>query len=135
LSAAVGVFAQTSGSARSRWTTDDLVMAEQASGFQISPDNRWVVWVRSTPNRREDKLVTDLVLTSLSDGKEVQLTRDGSADSPKWSPDGQSIAFTTSRKSADLSPDAAGEQLWLISPFGGEARRISGLTRSVSDYA
>jgi dipeptidyl aminopeptidase/acylaminoacyl peptidase len=110
-------------------------MAEQASGFQISPDNRRAAWVRSTPNRREDKLVTDLVLTSLSDGKEVQLTRDGSADSPKWSPDGQSIAFTTSRKSADLSPDAAGEQLWLISPFGGEAWRISGLTRSVSDYA
>ncbi len=135
-----GAHAQTSDS-RSRpssagpsspWTSDDVVMAEQASAFQISPDNRWAVWVKSTPDKDGDRFVSNLMLTSLADGKEVQLTREGGSE-PKWSPDGKLIAFTSGRSSPGLSKDAAGEQLWLISPFGGEAWRASSFARAVSD--
>jgi dipeptidyl aminopeptidase/acylaminoacyl peptidase len=88
-------------SSKAPWTTDDVVMAEQASGFQISPDNQWAVWVKSTPDKEGDKVVSNLILSSLIDGKEVQLTRAGGS-SPKWSPDGQLIAFLTGRNSPGL---------------------------------
>jgi len=123
-----------SNASKEKWTTDDVVMAEQASGFQISPDNRWAVWVRSTPDRDGDKAVSNLFLSSLTDGKEIQLTREGGS-SPKWSPDGRLIAFTAGRAGLSQPKDAAGEQLWLISPFGGEAWRASSFARTVSDYA
>ena len=120
--------------AKSAWTSDDVVMAEQASGFQISPDNRWVVWVKSTPDKDGDRVISNLILTSLADGNEVQLTREGGS-SPKWSPDGKLIAFSSGRASPRLPKDAAGEQLWLINPSGGEPWRASSFARSVSDFA
>ena len=121
-------------SSKAPWTSDDVVMAEQASGFQISPDNQWAIWVKSTPDKEGDKVVSNLILSNLKDGKEVQLTRAGGS-SPKWCPDGQLIAFLTGRNSPGLPKEAAPEQLWLISPFGGEPWRASGFSRAVSDYA
>lgn len=126
--------ATTSSSA---WTVDDVIMAEQASGFQISPNSRFAVWVKSVPDKEKDRSVSNLFLSSLTEEKEVQLTRgtDGSS-SPKWSPDGQLIAFSTGR-TANQSKDAtkaAGTQLWLINPFGGEPWKITDFAREVLDY-
>src|SRR4051794_16678844 len=93
------VHASPNGS-KSPWGTDDIVMAEQGSDFEVSPNGKWAVWVKSTPDNEGDRLVSNLVLSSLTDGKEIQLTRgnDG-ASSPKWSPDSNLVSFTTSRKS------------------------------------
>src|SRR6476659_6804802 len=93
----------SSDGAKSPWASDDVVMAEQASDFEISPNGKWAVWVKSTPDKEGDRLVSNLVLSSLTDAKEIQLTRgnDG-ASSPKWSPDGNLVSFTTSRKSPDV---------------------------------
>ncbi|MFQ5927142.1 MAG: hypothetical protein ACE5MH_06880, partial [Terriglobia bacterium] len=30
-----------------KWTPDDVIFTERASQFRISPDGRWVVWVKS----------------------------------------------------------------------------------------
>ena len=121
--------------AANKWTADDIVMSEQASNVQISPDCNWIVWVKSVPNKEKDKNFSNLILASLKEKKEIQLTRgtDGVSD-PKWSPDGQFIAFSTSRKSEDSDEDAADSQLWLINPFGGEPWKISDFTREISDY-
>lgn len=122
--------------AANEWTSDDIVMSEQASSVQISPDCKWIVWVKSIPDKKLDKSVSNLMLSSLTEKKEIQLTRgtDGASD-PKWSPDGRFIAFSTSRKSEDSDENAADSQLWLINPFGGEPWRISDFTREISDYA
>jgi len=52
-----------------------------------------------------------------------QLTDDPAQDGfPQWSPDGESIVF--SRYGGDEAPERNG--LWLISPDGGEPRRLTG---------
>lgn len=121
--------------AKSGWTADDIVMSEQASSVQISPDCQWMVWVKSVPDKEKDKYVSHLILSNLKEKKEIQLTRgtDGVSD-PKWSPDGHLIAFSTSRKSEDSDKDAADSQLWLINPFGGEPWKLTTFTREISDY-
>ncbi len=64
------------------WTADDIVMSEQASSVQISPDYGWIVWVKSVPNKEKDKNISNLILSSLKEKKEIQLTRgtDGVSD-------------------------------------------------------
>ena len=109
-------------------------MAEQASSFEISPDCRSAVWVKSVPDNEKDRSVSQIFLSSLTENKIVQLTRGSeSSSSPKWSPDGKYIAFTASR-AADKPKDGPAEQLWMISPFGGEPRRVTGLSREIDDY-
>ena len=91
----------------SLWTSDDAAMAEQAYGFQISPDNRRVVLIKNVPDKEKDRSVSNLILSSLIEKKEIQLKRGAdSSSSPKWLPDGRHIAFTTS-SSAEQSKDAA----------------------------
>jgi len=82
----------------SMWTADDIVTSEQASGMQISPDNRWIVWVKSVGDKDKDKSISNLILSSLTEKKEIQLTRGAdNSSSLKWSPDGEYIVFKTGR--------------------------------------
>ena len=129
------VSAQSAAPSPDVWTADDIVMGEQASSFQISPAGRHAVWVKTVPNRAKDRNVTVLMLATLADGRELQLTRgtDGVSD-PKWSPDGRFVSFSTSRKGDDAGKDASDSQLWLIDPFGGEPWKITDLQREISDY-
>lgn len=40
--------------AANKWTADDIIMSEQASGVQISPDCGGIVWAKSVPNKEKD---------------------------------------------------------------------------------
>ena len=126
----------TAQSADTRWTVDDLLLAESAGPFEFSPDGRWLVWVRSTVDADEAKRAANLWLTRTADGESWPLTRgNDSHRSPKWSPDGRFIAFLSARKIEGVGEDAEGAQLWLLRLDGGEPWPVTKSARSLRDFA
>ena len=61
----------------------------QYAGFALSPDARRLVFSRAAKNGG-----ADLWLHDVAEGTERQLTFDGAAFTPQWSPDGARIVFT-----------------------------------------
>lgn len=123
------------------WVVDDLLNIEQFGEMELSPDNRFVVWVKSVSDKEKGERVSHLMLYDLREKREIQLTRGtDSCHSPRWSPDSQKIAFLSSRAQPKSDGGEGGSdeeepktQIWLISPFGGEAYPLTSGERGVQN--
>ncbi len=68
-----------------KWKPDDILMAESAGPFRISPDGQWTVWVKSAQDKEKDGRISNLFLSSLTGKKEIQLTRGTEMHGqPRW---------------------------------------------------
>jgi len=113
------------------WKTEDFVYAESAGFVRISRDAKWVVWTKSTTDKEKDGRVSNLILSSLTDSTEIELTRGGDHNNgPSCSPNGERIAFLSDRKRPNGKPDSAGTQIWLINPHGGEPWPVTEFARA-----
>ena len=80
----------------------------------ISPDGTQAVFTVNTTDLENNTINSNLWLINLESGKYFQLTRGEKVErAPEWSPDGKKIAFLSNRKGPN--------QIWVISPEGGEA--------------
>lgn len=113
------------------WKAEDFIYSEAGGQFRISPDNKWAVWVKSAGDKDKDSRVSNLVLSSLTESREIQLTRGSDSNSqPKWSPDGEWIVFLSTRARPQGKPDNSKLQIWLINTHGGEPWPLTELERS-----
>ena len=114
------------------WKPEDVIFAETASPqTRISPDAKWLVWVKSTGDKDKDTRVSNLILSSLMENKEIPLTRGSDNNGqPQWSPDGQLIVFTSNRLRPGAKPETAPVQIWLINAHGGEPWVLTELARA-----
>ena len=122
------------------WTDDDILLAESAGSFAVSPDGQRAVWVKSRTDEEKGERVSNLFLSRLAGERgEVQLTRgkDRVRD-PRWSPDGKTIAFLSTRalpEKKEKGDDPAKTQLWLVGAEGGEPWPLTTLDRGIAGFA
>src|SRR4030042_2854914 len=123
------------GAGISPWTPDDILSAENASQWKISPDGKWAAWVKSQMDKDKNGRISNLFLTKLETRKEVQLTRGTETHGrPDWSPKGDLISFTSTRHLPKANPDFSRSQLWLMHPFGGEPWPLTEFVRGIQSY-
>jgi dipeptidyl aminopeptidase/acylaminoacyl peptidase len=104
---------------------DQILSLKRAGSPEISPDGRWVAYTVRETNWDENAYETEIWLADATTGASRQLTNaKKSSQSPAWSPDGSTLAFTSDRT------DKA--QIYLISPQGGEADALTSVEDGVS---
>jgi len=104
---------------------------------QINPDGSKVLFTYTEVNMEEDKYDTHIWLHDLKEKKPRQFTfGKNNTTSPRWSPDGKSFLFVSSRPSEDDSEEEKKKkrpQIYIIPIDGGEARQITNVETGVAN--
>jgi dipeptidyl aminopeptidase/acylaminoacyl peptidase len=115
----------------------DMQKMRQAGSSAPSPDGRMMLYTVSMPDWKEARQQTDIYLVSLQQGvastRQMTFTKDKNETSPRWSPGGGSFVFASNREAPSASANQ--NQLYLMRPDGGEARRITDAKEGVSTFA
>ncbi len=124
------LFVSSAGAQGRRLALDDLRHLAHLSDPRISPDGSRIVVVVSRPDYEDDRFERELLLVDVKGGDGIVLTHDWPlVSSPRWSPDGERLAFLDQKDESDKP------QIYVLSMRGGEARRITSASRGVSLFA
>ncbi len=128
-------------------TPEDYFSFEFISDPQISPDGKLVAYVVTKIDRAQNRRNSTIWMAATDNNRAPWqfTTAPQSSTSPRWSPDGKSLAFLSSRP-AELTPatapaagtasagttDTPRAQVYLLSMNGGEAKRLTNLKNGVT---
>ena len=116
----------------------DYFTTREVSSPQISPDGQTLVFVLEEPGPRKQGQPWR------GDQDLWRMPADGSAApkrwlaspqkdwSPRWSPDGGTLAFLSKRNNADGDPSST--QIYLTDPLGTEVRQLTRVSADVSGF-
>jgi len=106
---------------------DEFVTMPIVGDPQLSPDGERVAYTVSTASLQDNRNISRIWVVELATGKSVQLTMGpGSDRAPRWSPDGRSLAFISTR--------AGGPQIWRLPLGGGEATKLTSFPSGISEF-
>ncbi|HEY0365581.1 MAG TPA: DPP IV N-terminal domain-containing protein, partial [Pyrinomonadaceae bacterium] len=112
------------------WDPEMQMKVKAAGAPKVSPDGKRVVYTVNEAMMTADKseFVTQIWLANIATKQNTQLTfGEKSSTNPKWSPDGNWIAFTSNRKDNR-------NQLYVLSINGGEAEPLTDGKSGVTDF-
>ncbi|HKN75608.1 MAG TPA: S9 family peptidase [Candidatus Acidoferrum sp.] len=110
-------------------TIDDYFQIQAVHDPQLSPDGQWVAYAVDKAILKTDKNETRIWIIPTAGGDALPMTAEGvSSEHPRWSPDGRSLAFISTRSGSK-------PQVWLLNRQGGEAQRLTDLLPYLIDFA
>lgn len=119
--------AQTSATT---WDPDLQMKIRTVGSPRVSPDGKKIVYTVSeavtTPERSE--FVSQIWMGTIATRQNIQFTfGEKSSSNPKWSPDGNWIAFTSNRKDNK-------NNLYVLSVNGGEAEPLTDVKTGIANF-
>src|SRR6266536_30477 len=121
LALATLVFAQ-----ERRFTIDDLLKVRRVGDPQVSPKGDLVAFSITDMDKAANKGTTQIYVVPLGGGEGRQLTNDEhSSASPRWSPDGEKLAFISARDGES--------QIWTIDVSSGALKKITTISTVAGD--
>ena len=109
----------TAGLTQRPFNFDDMMLVRRVSDPQLSPDGKTVAFVIGDVDKAGNRVISQIYTVPADRPGTVpkQLTTGTSSNtSPRWSPDGRLIAFTT------------GGQIWTMEPDGGRKRQVTSIS-------
>ncbi len=101
-------------------TIEDLFALQRVGPPSVSTDGKWTVYaITEITDSQNNKSVSRLWIVPTDGSAPARMLTNSTAkdSSPKWSPDGKWVLFESTR--------SGNSQLWVISPFGGEAIQLT----------
>jgi dipeptidyl aminopeptidase/acylaminoacyl peptidase len=105
------------------FTFEDLMALKRVGEPEVSPNGKWVIFSAVDVNLQANTKTPHIWIVPLAGGPERQIISDQSADRPRWSPDGNRFAFTSTKE--------GGSQIW-IADFDDAAGTVTGVHKLTS---
>src|SRR6184192_608598 len=123
-----------------RLEPQDLYAIQLVEDPQITPDGERIAYVRAEIDRNTYEYHRSIWVTSASGTPGRRFSAGDNDTTPRWSPDGQSLAFLRGAagevkpKNEDERGRGVGKpQLWVLPADGGEARQLTWARYGVGD--
>lgn len=116
-------------------TIDEVIELPDPGDARISPDGSYVAYVVRTPDWKQNEYISQIWLVQIPEAEDAQPTprqltfAKESSWRPRWSPDGEWLAFLSKREGDEHS------QIYRLCPFGGEAERLTELEADIKKLA
>lgn len=112
------------------WTPAFSMQFKSLGSVDLSPDGKYAAYTVREPIMEGEKseYLSQIWVAATDGSMNVQYTRgEKSSSSPAFSPDGQQIAFLSSRSGKN--------QIWMMRLMGGEAEQITEVETGVNSFA
>lgn len=109
-----------------QFTVDDLLKVRRVGDPQVSPKGDLVAFTITDMDKVSNKGTTQIYMVPMGGGEGRQLTNDEhSSASPRWSPDGEKLAFVSARDGES--------QIWTIDVSSGTLKKITSISTGAGD--